>query len=240
MFDVGIWGNVADWVVALIAFVGLRFAMQQLKAVRKAEEQSAASNAIAARAHETGVEIARANMLRQIDSEFESEDMYRSRKAILALEKRSENAVRKDHAEASEQKIEALLATECSRQLTKLWNEASKFDDEDVEAPGSKNRIASDRYAEIMRLPCWFETLGHMIRRDLLPKTDILEVYDAAINPTMEYLADHIRKRRSEGPIQNPHFLEHAMWLSGVAKEFTNVKNAPPTTNPVASKGPFS
>ena len=233
MFDVDIWGNVADWAVAATASIGLLFGIWQLRAVRKAGEQSA-------RAHETSVEIARANMLRQIDSEFESEDMYRSRKAILALEKRSEKAVRLSHPDFSEQKIDSLLADECSKQLTKLWSEASKFDDEDVEAKDSKNRIASDRYAEIMRLPCWFETLGHMIRRELLPKTDILEVYDAAINPTMEYFADHIKKRRAEGPSQNPHFLEHALWLSGIAKEFTEAKNARQEPKSVPSKGPWA
>jgi dGTP triphosphohydrolase len=231
------WGSIADWVVAATAIVGVRIGIVQLRAVRKAEEQSAIANKQSALAHEQSVEIARANLLRQIDSEFESEDMYRSRKAIRAMRNRSEQTVRKEHMTASDERISTLSAIEFSKQLSELWQEAKDFDDLDVDSPKSQDRIAADRYTEIMRLPNWFETMGLMIRRKLLPKNDILEIYDAAINPTMVYMAEHIRKRRSEGPYVNPHFLEHSMWLGEITKAYTDSKKAP-IVKPVANSNP--
>lgn len=232
------WGSVADWVIAATAIVGVRIGIVQLRAVRKAEEQSALANKQSARAHEQSVEIARANLLRQIDSEFESEDMYRSRKAIRAMRNRAERAVRKQQKSASDERIASLSAIEFSNQLSELWQEAKDFDDLDVDAPQSRDRIAADRYTEIMRLPNWFETMGLMMRRKLLPQNDILEIYDAAINPTMIYMAEHIKKRRTEGPYVNPHFLEHSIWLSEITKAYTEAKMAPlvePISNPNAA-----
>jgi hypothetical protein len=231
------WGSVPDWVIVITAIFGVAFGRHQLLALRRAEEASATSNALAAFAHQQGVEIARANLLRQIDSEFESEEMYRSRKAIRAMRNRAEQVVRNAHPTASDERVAVESAFEFSKQLSELWQEARDFDDKDVDAPKSHDRIAADRYAEIMRLPNWFETLGFMIKRGLLPKNDILEIYDAAINPTMIYLAEHIKKRRTDGPYPNPSFLEHSMWLSETTKVFIDAKKAPvaiSTTNPNA------
>ena len=214
------WGSVADWVVAGTAVVGVGFGLSHLKALRASEAQAAA-------AHRDQVQIARATLLRQIDAEFESEEMYRSRKAIRALRNRSEMAMRHHHGEASNETIAQLSAAEFARQLTLLWHEARKFDDADVESAKSPARIAADRYSEIMRLPNWFEALGLMLRRGLLPKNDVLEIYDAAIAPTMFNLTEHVRKRRDDGPHPNPRFLEHAMWLGEEARAFIESKNKP-------------
>lgn len=215
-----IWGNVADWVVAVTALVGVVIATRQLVALRRAEEQSA-------NAHEQLVEIERANMLRQIDAEFESGEMYRTRKAVRALRNRAERVVRRSHGDASEERIAELSALEFSKQLTTLWHKAKAINDEDVEAPESPDRIAADRYAELMHLPNWLETLGYMVRRGLLPRDDILEIYDGAIVPAMVYFAEHIKKRRDEGPYPNRNFLEHATWLCGETQRFMKEKNAP-------------
>lgn len=233
------WGSVADWVVAATAIIGVKIGIGQLRAVRQAEELSALANKQSALAHEQSVEIARANLLRQIDSEFESEEMYRSRKAIRAMRNRAEQAVRKQHTTASDERIATLSAIEFSKQLSELWQEAKDFDDIDVDAPRSQDRIAADRYTEIMRLPNWFETMGLMIRRKLLPENDILEIYDAAINPTMIYMAEHIKKRRGEGPYVNPNFLEHSMWLGEITKAYTDSKKAPVVKPMESSNAPF-
>jgi hypothetical protein len=229
------WGSLPDWIVALTAVFGVGFATRQISAFRKAEELSAVSNEQTARAHEESVVIARANILRSIDAEFESEEMYRSRKAVRAMRARAEAKVRKENPSISNEPLAALTAKEFSKQLSSLWEEAQKFDDEDVEAKSSRDRIAADRYAELMRLPNWFESLGHMIRRELLPKADLLEVYDAAIYPTMLNVSDHIKKRREDGPHPNPGFLEHAVWLGEETKKFMQDKrggSAEPAADP--------
>lgn len=221
----GVWGTVPNWVVAIIATLALLVAAWQLFLVRRANQAS--------------VEIARANLLRQIDAEFESDEMYRSRKAVRALRNRAEHAVRQNNESAPEDRIAQLSALEFSKQLTGLWRTARTIKEENVEAD-SPSVAAADRYAELMRLPNWYETLGYMIRRQLLPRKDILEIYDAAVVPTMLYFKEHIKIRREEGPYLNPRFLEHAEWLCREAQRHIDSKKPQATRIDESTVSPFA
>lgn len=208
------WGSAPDWIVAVTAIVAVVIARGQWSAARAAEQRSAVANEQSASAGERTLEIERAAMLRAIDAEFESAEMYSSRKAIRAFRNRIQEKMRADHREASEETITKRCAEEFSRQLTELWEVAKTFNDVDVDKPRSHQRIALDRYSELMRLVNWFETIGYMCKRGLLPIEDILNIYDAAVIPTMLYMAEHIHKRREERPYPNPRFMEFAMWLA--------------------------
>lgn len=215
------WGSVPDWIVAATAIVAAGFGYRQLNAMQRADLRSA-------EAHEQAVEIERAAMLRAVDAEFESAEMYLSRKALRALRNRVQEKIGADHKEASEESITKLCAEEFSKQLTELWEIAKQLDAVDIDNNRSKEQVALDRYTEIMRYVNWLETIGYMCKRGLLPTEDILNIYDAAIIPSMLYVAEHIRKRREERPYPNAHFLEFALWLGEQALKHMKGKNTLP------------
>lgn len=215
------WGSAPDWVVAATAIIATIIARGQWRAMRDAENRSADAS-------QQAVEVERAAMLRAIDAEFESEEMYASRKAIRALRNRIQERIGATNMDASEKLITEKCAAEFSRELTELWRKARTFDDVDVDTSQSEERIALDRYTEIMRLVNWFETVGYMCKRSLLPTADILNIYDAAIYPTMLNMTEHISRRREERPHPNPRFLENATWLGDRAFDHVNRMNALP------------
>lgn len=220
------WGSVADWVTAVAAVVGLTFAALQIRALRVAEQQSAAAN-------DASVQIARATLILSIDREYEGETLAASRKALRALRNRAEDVAASKHPGASHRKLAEEAAQEFTRELTAIWAEARKLNETDVEHSNAADRIAADRYAQIMALPYWIETLGMLCQRELLPTDDILDLYDAVIIPTMRNFRDHIGFRREEPPYPNHRFLENAYWLYDRALEFKQQREQPPLHRPV-------
>ncbi len=228
MLDPDVWGTISDWVVVAATIGGIVVAIKQLERSARANEIAADAQNKAADAQSKSVEIERATLLRAIDAEFESESMYLSRKAIRAMRNRVQADMIKREPHLHGNALAAKCAEEFSRQLTDLWEEARKFDDEDVENRDSRDRILLDRYSELTRLVNWFETLGYMCRRELLPLTDILNVYDAAVIPTMAYVEGHIHKRREEQPYPNRRWMENAMWLARETVAYMKTKDELP------------
>jgi hypothetical protein len=194
------WGSVPAWLAVLTAISGATVALKQL--------------ALATKAQRDQVQIARANLLLSIDGAYEGAEIYKARKALRSLRNRAEavvlNQVKKNKAPEA---LVSDICEECSHQLDQLWEKVKQFNDQDVEKPDSIGRIASDRYAELMTLPYWFETVGLLCQRNLLPTDDVLNLYDEVVITTMTSFANHISARRSEGPAKNRRLLENAGWL---------------------------
>jgi hypothetical protein len=219
------WGSVADWVTAVAAVGGLSFGALQIRSLQLANHAA--------------VQLARANLLLTIDKEYEG-DLFASRKAIRALRRRAEKAAqRKLGAGASHEALASAAAAEFTQLLTVMWTEAQELDEKDVEYSRAADRVAADRYAQMMQLPYWIETLGMLCKRDLLPRDDILDLYDAVIISTMRNFEAHVNFRRDEGPYPNQRFLENAYWLYNEAREFKTRVEAPTSHKPAKAKLPW-
>jgi hypothetical protein len=223
------WGSVPDWIVVGTAIAGTAYAGIQLKALKLSDQRAAAS-------HAEQVQIARANLLLEIDATFEGTELYRSRKAIRALRNRAETKVTRGLVR--NQTPDALkneISIEFSHQLDELWKIARTIDEVDVEKPDSKDRIAADRYTELMAVPNWIETIGMLCRRNLLPKEDILDLYDQVVVPTIRNFKNHFEVRRAQGPYLNPRFMENAYWLLAEAEAYKRKREEPVSAPPVES-----
>lgn len=208
--------------------LALWFAYAQLRGLRESATIAATDASISAKAAQHNVEIARATLLLEIDRQFESPDLYKSRKAIRALRHRAQDAIAKrDEKDRSNQNLQRLQMIEMSHQMDQLWAQAKKFDDVDVDNARSPDVIAADRYTELLGLPNWIETIGMLCQRGLLPKDDILNLYDQVIIPTMESIKLHIDERRTEKPYPNPGFMENAYWLCDEAVRYKAEREKP-------------
>lgn len=217
------WGSVPAWVAAGTAICGFSIAVRQLSLATKAQKDQ--------------VQIARANLLLSIDATYEGAELYKARKAVRSLRNRAEIAVKGRVAKnKSPTALQEAICEECSHKLDELWETVKTFDDPDVEDPKSTERLASDRYAELMALPYWFESVGMLCRRNLLPVEDILNLFDQVVITTMESYANHVAARRSEQPYPNLRFLENASWLLDQAKAYKSKRDDPPASHP--SKSP--
>ncbi|ABD27479.1 hypothetical protein Saro_3044 [Novosphingobium aromaticivorans DSM 12444] len=207
-------GTAPAWITALTAVFASRVALRQL--------------GMSASAQEMQVQIARANLLLSIDREFESEASYASRKACRSLANAAEaSALATNPRDRAPDAIRKLVATEFSHQLNELWNVARELQEKPEGTENAPAIAASDRYATLMALPNWIETVGMLCRRDLLPKEDVLDLYDEAIIRTMTNFESHIVTRGSEQPYDNPLWLENARWLLEEAKTYNKQKREP-------------
>lgn len=220
------WGTVPAWLTAGIALLGTILALRQFQLSTRAKNDQV-------QAQNDQVQIARANLLLAIDKVFEGEEIYRSRKAVRSLRNRAEVvADRSNLQNKSPQGKKQAIANEVSHQLDKLWALAKSFDDVDVEDPKSADRIAIDRYSELMALANWIETVGMLCKRNLLPTDDILDLYDQIIIPTMLNFKNHLEARQTEGPYQNRRFMENAFWLYAKAVAYNGMRDQPVDVDP--------
>lgn len=217
------WGTVPAWAAVVVAGTGVVLALRQLT--------------LAAGAQHDQVQIARANLLLSIDKTFESEEIYRSRKAVRSLRNRAEGAVEaNNHKDRSPNAKMEAVAVEVSHYLDTLWEQAKAISDEDIEKSDSKSRKAIDQYTEIMALPFWMETIGMLCRRGLLPKDDVLDIYDAVIISTIQNFQRHFDVRRTQGLPQNGRFMENAYWLLDEATAYKRKRDEPMPTRPAKSR----
>ena len=213
------WGNVPGWIAALTAVIAATVGLRQFR--------------LATRAQIDQVQVARAKLLLEIDANYESADIYRSRKAIRSLRNRSEAIVQKSNSkDKSLEGVKKDVCVEFSHQMGELWKLVKDLDDPDVEKQDSAARLASDRYAELMSLPYWIETVGMLCNRNLLPTDDVLDLYDQVIITTMSSFAIHIERRRQEGPFVNPRFLANASWMLEQALVYKSNRDSPPASRP--------
>ncbi len=213
------WGNVPGWIAAVTAALATTLGLRQFR--------------LATRAQIDQVQVARAKLLLEIDANYEGADIYRSRKAIRSLRNRSETIVQNsDSKDKSPEGIKRDVCVEFSHQMDKLWKSVKDLEDPDVEKSESVARVASDRYAELMSLPYWIETVGMLCNRNLLPTEDVLDLYDQVVITTMSSCANHIERRRQEGPFVNPRFLANGSWLLEQALLYKSNRDSPPASRP--------
>ncbi|MFM6950201.1 MAG: hypothetical protein ACKOW1_04155 [Novosphingobium sp.] len=188
----------------MIAFFASILAIRQLRLATKAQADQ--------------VQIARANLMLAIDKSYEDATMLNSRKAVRSLRNRAHATIEKQaHKDKTSDGKRKQIAEEFSAQLDQLWSVARSIRDEDVDVADSKQRIAHDRYSELMCLVNWMETVGMLCKRNLLPTPDILDLYDQVIVPTLTNFKNHVDVRRREEPYPNPRFMENAYWLHEMA-----------------------
>jgi hypothetical protein len=214
-----VWGNVPEWVVAITAFIGVIFGIRELMNITKEEQR-------AAEAQEFQQQIARADLILKIDSQFESPSVVLSRMAFRSMRNRCLKAVETTGMTSDQARIK--IAAEFSSRINKIWETAKEITDNDIEKSDSPAVKAYETINEIMALPNFFETVGLLCREGLLPKDDILCLYDQAIIPTMTNIMGHIQLRREEVPYANPTYMENAVWLYTEALAYSEAKLSPP------------
>jgi hypothetical protein len=236
-FNPDVWGTVADWVVSITAAVGIWFGLKQLNGLKLAQEYAGLEVQNAAKESAAQVQIARAQLLLEIDREFECELMQSSRTAIRALRNTVLGEIKESGEEGKTRGQQQLkLASGFSQKMNTLWLESKGIDTADVNANSSDSKHLK-KYLELMRLVNWMETVGFLCRRGLLPTADVVELYDAAIAPTMRNMLQHIQHRREEDPYPNPDFHRNAEWLYEKVREYQRkweeAKAPPPTTSTI-------
>ncbi|MBU6268492.1 MAG: hypothetical protein KGN34_13185 [Sphingomonadales bacterium] len=213
-------GSIAAWVGTGIAGLGAVLAMHQLR--------------LATQAQKNQVAIASANLLLSIDAAYEGSELMAGRMAVRALRHRAEAKVGLDGVYRSDDATRKLVCAECSKELGELWQRVKNFAP-DTAAEKRDGLTPAEHYARVMALPFWFETIGRLCARKLLPVEDILNLYDQVIITTMFAFEEHIRARRSEGPFPNPRFMENAMALYAKAQAYKQKRDDPHQDRPAES-----
>lgn len=196
------WGTVSDLIVAAAAIAGLIFGLIQLLRIADANRNQ--------------VDIARAELLLEIDARYEAPEMRASRLAIRSLRNYCDDRARMDRPGASDIDVAARSDILMSEELTGLYQRFKTADQSlDLKSPMVDQPDDKDgnRYFAFMGVPYWAETVGLLTRADLLTLEDVLNLYDAVFVKFLTGFLKHIEDRRSEGPIRNEHFLENALWL---------------------------
>lgn len=196
------WGTISDIVVAATAVFGVLFGLAQLGRI--------------ARANISQENIARAELMLEIDAMFEGPDMTQSRLAIRTLRNYCEKQARAFlRSGANDQEVLERSATLFSEEVTALFQRFNTADHAASEGEAVNEPLDKDgpRYFTLIRLPYWIETVGQLCRRELLPLDDVLDLYDAAIVGIMKCFHQHIMDRRAAPPQRNERFLEQALWL---------------------------
>ena len=238
------WGSVPDWIVAATAAFGAGFAIRQLDALKKAEQQSALATEQSAIAIDAQVQIARATLILEIDERFESAEMLESRIAIRALRNRAvreAEAALRDGANLGEisDKTNELF----SGYVTKLWREFRTADAKEPALEATKPEdqladVAGAQYSRLTLLLGWMETLGRLTEQNLIPADDMFELYDAVFIQVYGMFERHIADRRTEPPHPNDRWLEKAEWFRNHAKireeELKALSKAASTPSPVS------
>lgn len=192
MFDPDVWGTVADWVVAGAALASGYFVVTQLELLR-AERMSEAATA-------------RADLLFRIDEQFEDGKVFESREAWLALRAR----YRQLFSTAAPHERDRLIQGGIADELNRLWD--------DMQRPSDALSDLVTKYARIMRLPGWIETVGMFAREHLIDPNDVLELYESVILVTMEPIELHLEHRLGLRTASHS-VLENAVWILNRAKQ---------------------
>jgi hypothetical protein len=211
------WGSLPDWIVAIAAAVALWIARGQLAAMLKAERQGAA-------ALQQQANVARAELMLQIDQIFEGPELAESRLAIRTLRNQCEAVAKRELPGRDRQTILARSAEIFSRQLTDLFLAYKQADQEPEHGQEDLTQVEHDssgpRYAVYMRLPYWIETVGLLTKNELLQREDVLNLYDGVMCEAFVCFVNHVRDRQGDSPFGNSTFLENAIWLLQEAEQW--------------------
>lgn len=245
------WGSAPDWIVAVTAVAVAVYAGAQFRLTRIAQQSAAADQKTAvahaasaadqasatAKAHAEQVEIARANMLIRLDEQYEGTQLGESRRAWLALRNRTEADVEQRLATHSENEQAVEVCRFISDYLSGLWSQV-RHGDESPESQSARAE-ATNAYAVLMRLPNWFETVGHLCRRNLIPLNDIVDLYDQIVIKTIGYMSEHIERRRKGDIRATSRMLEHATWLLKESERHKQAREVPAILEPTRATLPW-
>lgn len=207
MFDPDTWGTVADWAVVATAVAAVWFGREQLKKVVQESKRQA--------------DVARAELMLQIDQIFEGAEIGASRMAIRTLRNECEaEATASDDPEA---RIDLLRCSAriFSRRVSKL-HEIYKRPVIEASPSGKGDPphiVAGKEYTVLMALPYWMETVGLLTRKELMARDDVLDLYDAVYVGVLTCFDAHIEDRRRDPAGPDDRFLENATWLRDRARE---------------------
>jgi hypothetical protein len=203
------YGSVPNWISAAAACTAVGVAWVQLRKVSQSSQRQA--------------NVARADLMLKIDQIFEGKDMFESRLAIRTLLNQCEKVAQSERLGANDREVLDRSAQLFSEQLTKLHIEYKTADKSPDNAQDDLTLVSKDsagpRYATLMRLPYWMETVGLLTRKRLLQKDDVMDLYDAVYIGMLTCFEGHIKDRRDEGPLRNQKFLEHAKWMLAEARQ---------------------
>ncbi len=171
---------------------------------------------IAADAATLQAEVARATLILEIDRDFESDEMQECRLALRALHNELKAYSIKQQPNCSNETRETHINALFGEYLNKLWADFKQSDREVDEksivelvnlhmkkadanpAVIQPHERAGAHYQRLTRIFGWMERVAFMVHRKLLPKDDIVKLYDAVFVQIVGWVFEHIRTRRDD------------------------------------------
>jgi hypothetical protein len=187
--------------VVLTAAAGVWFGREQL--IRVAEESRRQGD------------VARADLMLQIDQIFEGAEVGQSRLEIRTLRNECEAEIKaKPGANMTVSEVISASGPLFSARVTALYLAYKSPEKPGTTATtGDPPHVKAGReYAVLMKLPYWMETVGLLTRKNLLHKDDMLDLYDALFIDTLTCFDEHLDHRRDEDD-PDRRFLENATWF---------------------------
>lgn len=250
-FSAGTWGTVADWLLAILALSTVLVAWFQIRAassaanaqIRASAEHTLAQITAATEAHNKELEaalrdakdqtqIARANLLMEIDRDYESAEMQESRLALRGLRNEIAALVINQNQALDKAALHAAINDQFGAYLNKLWLDFKNADwpDPKTDLDGllkqHLNKVNTEpeviqpheraglHYQRLTRVLGWLERVGYMANQKLLPQDDIKRLYDFVFIELGFWFEKHITYRQEDGPLSNRDFM----------KEFVNFR----------------
>jgi hypothetical protein len=216
------FGTVPDWIVAITALVAIVVAYGQLKA-------SAAASKISAQAQQDQAAIARANLLLEIDRDFESEGMQEARRAIRALRNEIEALARRQFPRLNDDELAPESDKLFSEYMNRVFYDYRTADsvqrqtndeldamlekhlktipDYDAFSPSER---ASRHYLRLTLILGWLERVGHMANNGLLHRDDVISLYNQVFIEAINWYKGHIIHRHGVGTRKNGEWMDQA------------------------------
>lgn len=204
-FDPEVWGTVSDWVIASTAVLAVWFGREQLKRVVEESARQA--------------DVARADLMLQIDQIFEGAEIGKSRMAIRILQNECDMTATSEAHDSEDDVVIGTSATLFSTRVTELYNCYRSPEPPKNKKIEAAHVTAGKEYTTLMALPYWMETVGMLARKKLLRQEDVLDLYDAVFVSVLTCFDQHIEYRRNERLNMDNRFLEHATWFRDQAKK---------------------
>lgn len=224
------WGTVPDWIVAILACAAALIAWFQLHAAAVAARDQA--------------QIARATLILELDRDYESPEMKESRMALRGVRNEIESLTKRRHPAIDNHALHAEFNANFSQYMNLLWRDFRQAD----RAVGNEsltsllnlhlNNLASDpesiqpheragiQYLRLTQILGWLERVSHLVHQGLIPKQDIVLLYDALFVEMGKWFEGHIRVRQEDGPKPNPNFMILTLQLCAEIEEGRNAAAA--------------
>lgn len=224
------WGTLPDWIVAIVACAAAFIAWFHLRAAASASRDQA--------------EIARATLILELDRDYESSEMKVSRMALRGLRNELESFTRRLHPALDNYALHAEVNLQFSQYMNMLWRDFRQTDrnvgneslasllnlhlDNLAADPNSiqPHERAGVQYLRLTQILGWLERVSHLVHQGLIPKQDIVLLYDALFVEMGKWFEGHIKVRQDDGPKPNPNFMILTLQLCAEIEENRRVSAA--------------